>query len=169
MGKKWVVFVLTLTLLFWFIVESSQAQGKREYHGADSIFEKEGIIILWGIFKGSTEETSWVYIKIIQTGKGPAFFQFFGVEAVDPFSNQKEWVVKGEVFKKENMVKSIRASFREKTARRVLFYEKAEDLLKENPAMIVYYLGVPDTSPEFMTEREIEDYFAKALERLKRR
>ena len=168
MGKKWVVFVLTLTLLFSFIMESSQAQGKREYHGADSIFEKEGIIILWGIFKGSTEETSWVYIKIIQTGGGPASFQLFGVEAVDPFSNQKEWVVKGEACKKENMVKSIRASFREKTARRVLFYEKAEDLLKENPAMIVYYLGVPDTSPEFMTEREIENYFEKAFSRLKK-
>ena len=168
MGKKWVVFVLTLTMLFWFIMESSQAQGKREYHGADSIFEKEGIIILWGIFKGSTEETSWVYIKIIHKEGDSGSFQIFSVEAVDPFSNQKEWVVKGEAFKKENMVKSIRASFREKTARRVLFYEKAEDLLKENPAMIVYYLGVPDTSPEFMTEREIENYFEKAFSRLKK-
>jgi len=168
MGKKWVVFILTLTLLFWFIMESSQAQGKREYHGADSIFEKEGIVVLWAMMKGPTEETSWVYIKIIQTGGGPASFQLFGVEAVDPFSNQKEWVVKGEACKKENMVKSIRASFREKTARRVLFYEKAEDLLKENPAMIVYYLGVPDTSPEFMTEREIENYFEKAFSRLKK-
>jgi len=168
MGKKWVVFVLTLTMLFWFIMESSQAQGKREYHGADSIFEKEGIIILWGILKGSTEETSWVYIKIIHKEGDSGSFQIFSVEAVDPFSNQKEWVVKGEAFKKENMVKSIRASFREKTARRVLFYEKAEDLLKENPAMIVYYLGVPDTSPEFMTEREIENYFEKAFSRLKK-
>jgi hypothetical protein len=50
----------------------------------------------------------------------------------------------------------------------VLFYAKAEDLLKEKPAMIVYYLGVPDTSPEFMTEREIENYFEKAISRLKK-
>src|SRR4030042_2510405 len=118
MGKKWVVFVLTLTFLFWFIMESSQAQGKREYHGADSIFEKEGMIMLWAILKGSTEESSWVYIKIIQTGGGPASFQLFGVEAEDPFSNQKEWVVKGEAFKKENMARSIRASFREQHERR---------------------------------------------------
>jgi len=168
MGKKWVVFVLTLTLIFCWFTGFSQAQGKREYHGADSIFEKEGIVVLWAMMKGPTEETSWVYIKIIQTGGGPASFQLFGVEAVDPFSNQKEWVVKGEACKKENMVKSVRASFREKTARRVLFYEKAEDLIKENPAMIVYYLGIPDTSPEFMTEREIENYFEKAFSRLKK-
>jgi hypothetical protein len=169
MGKKWVVFVLTLTLLFWFIMESSQAQGKREYHGADSIFEKEGIIILWGIFKGSTEETSWVYIKIIHKEGDSGSFQIFSVEAVDPFSNQKEWVVKGEVFKKENTVKSIRASFREKTGRRILFYRSKGDYQAEKPAMTVYYLGVPDTSPEFLSEKEIEDYFAKALERLKKR
>jgi hypothetical protein len=168
MGKKRVVFVLALTLLFWFTMESSRAQGKREYHGADSLFEKEGIVILWAILKGSTEESSWVYVKIIQTVEGPASFQLFGVEAVDPFSNQKEWVVKGEPLKKENMVKSIRASFREKTARRVLFYEKVEDLLKEKPAMIVYYLGVPDTSPEFMTEKEIENYFRQAVRRMKK-
>ncbi len=35
--------------------------------------------------------------------------------------------------------------------------------------MTVYYLGVPDTSPEFLSEKEIEDYFVKALERLKKR
>jgi len=169
MGKKWVVFVLTLTLLFWFIMESSQAQGKTEYHGADSIFEKEGIIILWGIFKGSTEETSWVYIKIIHKEGDFGSFQIFSVEAVDPFSNQKEWVVKGEAFKKENMVKSIGASFREKTGRRILFYQSKGDYQAEKPAMTVYYLGVPDTSPEFLSEKEAEDYFEKALERLKKR
>jgi hypothetical protein len=168
MGRKWVAFVLALTLFFWFMMESPHAQGKKEYHGADSLFDKEGIVILWAILKGSTEESSWVYIKIIQTGGSPASFELFGVEAVDPFSNQKEWVLKGEPFKKENMVKSIRVSFREKTARRILFYAKAEDLLRENPAMIVYYLGVPDTSPEFMTEREIENYFRQAFSRLKK-
>jgi hypothetical protein len=159
---------LTATGLFLIAWNITPVFAQKEFHGADSIFEKEGIIMLWAILKGSTEENSWVYIKIIQTGEGPVSFQCFSVEAVDPFSNQKEWVVKGETFKKENVVKSIRASFREKTARRVLFYEKAEDLLKENPAMIVYYLGVPDTSPEFVTEREMEDYLEKALNRLKK-
>jgi len=169
MGKKWVVFVLTLTLLFWFIMESSQAQGKREYHGADSIFEKEGIVILWAIFKGSTEETSWVYVKILSSGIASISFPVFSVEAVDPFSNAKEWVVKGEYLKASQTVKSVRASFRDKTGRRILFYRSKGDYQAEKPAMTIYYLGVPDTSPEFLSEKEIEDYFVKALERLKRR
>jgi hypothetical protein len=33
--------------------------------------------------------------------------------------------------------------------------------------MTVYYMGIPDTSPEVLTERQVEDYFSKALDRLK--
>ena len=34
--------------------------------------------------------------------------------------------------------------------------------------MTVYYLGVPDTSPEVLSEKEMEDYFKKAEQRLKK-
>ena len=156
--------ILTMVCLALIIWDISPIYGQKEFHGADSVFEKEGITILWAILKGPTEESSWVYIKILNSGKGS--FQIFSVEAVDPFSKEKEWVVKGEALQKENMVKGVRTSFREKTGRRVLFYKNGEDLLKENPAMIVYYLSVPDTSPELLTEREIENYFEKALGRL---
>jgi hypothetical protein len=163
------LLILVLGLLFWFATGSSYAYGEKEYHGADSIFEKEGIVILWAILKGSTEETSWVYIKMISSGSGPIPFPVFSVEAVDPFSNAKEWVVKGENLRKSQIVKSVRASFRDKTGRRILFYRSKEDCQAEKPAMTVYYLGVPDTSPEFLSEKEIEGYFVKALERAKTR
>jgi hypothetical protein len=32
--------------------------------------------------------------------------------------------------------------------------------------MAIYYLGIPDTSPEVLSEKEMEDYFEKALEKL---
>jgi hypothetical protein len=161
-------FFLTLTLIAVILVawEISPALGQREFHGADSVFEKDGITILWAILKGPTEESSWVHIKIINSGKNP--FQIFSVEAVDPFSKEKEWVVKGKKLEKENLIRSNRASFREKTGRRILFYRSTEAFEKENPDMIVYYLGVPDTSPEFLSEKGIEDYFQKAQERLKK-
>jgi hypothetical protein len=153
--------IVWLALIAWNL---SPLYGQKEFHGADSVFEKEGITILWAILKGPTEGSSRVYIKILNSGNSP--FQAFSVEAVDPFSKEKEWVVRGEVLKKENLVKSVRTSFTEKTGRRVFFYKNAEDLSKGNPATIVYYFGIPDTSPEFLTEREMENYFEKALRRL---
>ena len=142
------------------------AQGQTEFHGADSIFEKEGITILWAILKGPTEESSSVYIKIINSGKNP--FRIFSVEAVDPFSKEKDWVVKGEKLEEENLVRGVRTSFRDKTGRRILFYRSTEAFEKEDPDMAVYYLGVPDASPEILSEKEMEDYFKKAVERLEK-
>jgi hypothetical protein len=162
--RKQFFFTLTMVWLALIAWDIFPAYGQKEFHGADSVFEKEGITILWAILKGPTEESSRVYIKILNSGKSP--FQIFSLEAVDPFSKEKEWVVKGETLKKENLVKSVRTSFTEKTGRKVFFYKNAEDLSKENAATIVYYLGVPDTTPEFLTEREMENYFEKALRRL---
>jgi hypothetical protein len=152
-----------MVLIIW---EIPPVFGQKEFHGADSAFEREGITILWAILKGSTEESSWVYIKIVNSGKSP--FQIFSVEAVDPFSKEKEWVVKGKKLKKENLVRSNRTSFRDKTVRRILFYRSEKAFEKENPDMTVYYLGVPDTSPEVLSEKEMENYFEKAIERLKK-
>ena len=152
-----------MVLIIW---EIPPLFGQNEFHGADSAFEREGITILWAILKGPTEESSWVYIKIVNSGK--SLFQIFSVEAVDPFSKEKEWVVKGKKLKKENLIRSNRTSFRDKTARRILFYQSMEACEKENPDMTVYYLGVPDTSPEVLSEKEMENYFEKAIERLKK-
>ncbi len=159
-------FFLVLVWMVLIAWEISPVFGQKEFHGADSAFEREGITILWAIFKGPTEESSWVYIKIVNSGK--SLFQIFSVEAVDPFSKEKEWVVKGKKLKKENLIRSNRTSFRDKTARRILFYQSMEAFEKENPDMTVYYLGVPDTSPEVLSEKEMENYFEKALERLKK-
>ena len=158
-----ILIVLSVALIIW---EISPVFGQKEFHGADSVFEREGITILWTILKGSTEESSWVYIKIINSGKN--LFHIFSVEAVDPFSNEKEWVVKGERLAEENVIKGIRSSFRDKTARRILFYRSTEASEKENPDMTVYYLGVPDTSPEVLSNKEMDNYFEKAIERLKK-
>jgi len=160
------IFILIVLWVLLIVGEISPVFGQTEFHGADSVFEREGITILWAILKGPTEEGSWVCIKIVNSGKSP--FQTFSVEAVDPFSKEKEWVVKGKKLEKENLVRGVRTSFRDKTARRILFYRSTEAFEKENPDMAVYYLGVPDTSPEVLLEKEMEGYFEKAIERLKK-
>ena len=160
------IFILVILWMVLFAWEISPIFGQTEFHGADSVFEGEGITILWAILKGPTEETSWVYIKIINSEK--SLFRIFSVEAVDPFSKEKEWVIKGERLTGKYVIKGVRPSFKDKTARRILLYRSAEAFQRENPDMTVYYLGVPDTSPEVLSEKEMEDYFKRAIERLKK-
>ena len=66
--------------------------------------------------------------------------------------------------KKENIIKLNRESFKEMMGRTFFFYqsEKIEDYRNEIPDMIVYYLSVPDTAPEFLTLEKLEAYFKEA-------
>ena len=153
------VILITLMVPFAF--------GQKEYHGADSVFRMEGITILWAILKGPDEDHSWVHLKIVYPEAGNRRYPFFSVEAVDPFTGNKQWVVRGEKLEKENVVKSVRASFRDMTGRRIFFYRDEKEVQENRPALNVFYLGVPDTLPELLDEKQIEDYFSKALERLK--
>ena len=161
--------LLALVLGILAIVGIPPAYGQKEYHGADSVFEMEGVAILWAILKGPDEDHSWVYIKMIDSGVPPSPFQSYSVQAVDPFSDEKDWVVKNVEWKRENEVKASRSSFKDKPARRILFYGNTADDPREKPAMTVFYMGIPDTTPEFLTETQLEEYFRKAMERLKKR
>jgi hypothetical protein len=159
---------LTPALAFMILIALAVpfAHGQSEYHGADSVFRMEGVTILWAILKGPDEERSWVYLKILHPEEDHRYL-FFSVEALDPFTGKKEWVLKGEKLGKEYVLKSVRSSFRDMTGRRFLFYRDWKEIEEERPRMTVFYMGIPDTSPELLTERQVEDYFSKALERLK--
>ncbi len=164
--KRHLCTALSLAWITCLLLGIPQAYRGSEYHGADSVFERDGIIILWAVLKGQDEASSQVCMKILHPARNR--FKIFSVEAVDPFSKEKEWVVKGNKLEKENFVRSSRASFGDKTARRIFFYRTKEAYDREKPDMTVYYLGVPDTSPEVLSEKEMNDYFEKALERLKK-
>ncbi len=156
------IFCLALTICAALWISIPPAYGQEELPGADSVFYAKDMVVLWGILKGVDEEHSWVDIKIILPG--PARWKSFEVEAVDPFSKEKEVVTPRRKLEKENVVRSRRSSFRDKTGRRILFYGGEDG--KDRPGKIVFYQGIPDTTPECSTELQLKDYFSQALKRL---
>lgn len=141
----------------------SLSQSPMEFHGADSVFERQGMTLLWGILKGKDEESSWACLYIVRTGKEGERFRFFSVEAVDPFSNEREWIVRGEKLRGRNMVKSPRSSFAEKTMRRIHFFTDSKEVEEGKAEMVVFYRSLPDTAPEFLSEGRLQSYFEEAL------
>jgi len=166
--KRSVILAAVIIGYSGLVLGLSWAQAPMEFHGADSVYQREGVVILWAILKGPDEESSWVCLRLVNL-KGPSNpFLIFSVEAVDPFSKEKEWITKGIRLENVNSVRSRRSFFKEKTGRRILFYGSAEEFQSEKPAMAVFYLGVPDTAPELLSEKDMETYFDQALERLKK-
>jgi hypothetical protein len=136
------------------------------YHGADAIFQAEGLAIFWAILKGDDDEHSLVYINIVTTGKTASPFHKFSLQAMDPFSKEKKWVFTDKALKKNNLIKLNRASFRNMMERRFFFFKKDEPTLDSRPDMTVYYMSIPDTAPEFLNESDLLSYFKEAMARL---
>ncbi len=154
-------------VLFFILLTARPALAATELHGADSSFRAEGITILWAILKGPSEENSHVYIRILHDASAAPAITLFGVEAVDPFSKERTWVVKGVPLRTIQTLKTVRTDFRDKTERWLHFYMDRAALEKDQPALTIFYHGVPDTAPELLSEADLEAYLAQALLRLK--
>ena len=167
--KKRIFLIVILLLLIENVVGHRTVWAEEhEYRGADSVFQAGGIAIFWAILKGSDDESSLVYIKIIVIDDDVDSFAKFSVLAVDPFSKDEKWVVDGKEFHKESVLTFNRASFRDMMERRFFFYTTDENYQDTKPDMLVYYLSIPDTAPEFLEESELENYFKDAVIRLKK-
>jgi len=155
-------------VLIILLIAGRPAFAATELHGADSSFRAQGITILWAILKGPTEETSQVYIRILHDkGSAPAL-AFFGVEAVDPFSKERAWMIKAPLLENQTL-QILRTDFQDKTERWLHFYTDREALEKHQPALTIFYHGVPDTAPELQSKVDIEAYLYAAPFRIKNR
>ncbi len=165
MGK--VAGTMVGLVLIILLIAGRPALAATEIHGADSSFRAEGITVLWAILKGASEETSLVHVRILHDKAAAPGLQFYRVEAVDPFSKERAWIMKGEPLGAIQTLKVVRTDFRDKTERWLHFYTDRESLEKGQAALTIFYHGVPDTAPELLTEAELEAYLARAPSRIK--
>ena len=137
-----------------------------EYHGADSVFKVKDVAVLWAILKGSDDEHSTVVIRIESLAAGKPAYRAFSVSAVHPFSGMEKWLIRNETFSEKNLVRSSRASFRDLPGRRILLFKTAEK--NQKPDMIIYYMSIPDTAPEFLDPKQLDNYLDETVERFKK-
>jgi hypothetical protein len=126
-------------------------------HGADSVFASPGIRIVWGVLRASTEGGTVVVTRI---SNPMARYAYLRVEGVDPFTGRRTAVVEGAPLGGRADVKSPRAGFADFPRREIHLYASEADWRARKPALTVYYLGVPDTTPEFTSEAALEAYLA---------
>jgi hypothetical protein len=137
------------------------AQG-REVHGENSTFAGPGVVVAWGILKQPIEDESEVVIRVVVTD--PAY-SHLAAEGVDPFSRARRPLGPG------TRVGLAPPAMAELRVRRGAFadYPRLEIHLYRtgtpSPALTVYYLGVPDTTPEFVSEAPLRAYLEDAVAR----
>ena len=130
-----------------------------EVHGADSVFAAWGLAIVWGVLADPIEDRSVVVTRISNPARR---YAYLSVEGVDPFTGRRALIVDGLRIASHLDVRSPRPSFAELPRREIHLYGNLEDWRARRPALTVYYLGVPDTTPEFASEDRLSTYLATA-------
>ena len=154
---------IILALLLLACPATALGQGQ-EVHGENSVFAGHGVAIAWGVLKAPVEEQTQVVLRIVPAGEA---YAYVSVEAVDPFTGKRQPVLEGRPLGDRVDVRSPRETFADFPRREVHLYRTAGDWQAGRPTVIVYYLGVPDTTPEFISEAALFTYIDQALAKVR--
>ena len=148
-----------LAAIVLFVAASTSAQTPHEsLHGAHEVFVSPDAAIVWAVLKAPTGDKAAVWLRIVNITKK---FSHISIDGVDPFSKKRERVQLGVPLQAESRTESDRDTFSDLPSREVHFYRSESDLRAEKPALTVYYLGVPDQTPEFSSLTALDSYFVK--------
>lgn len=132
-------------------------------HGADAVFAGPGLAIAWAVLRTPDEAGTLVVIRVVALDPG---YRSVAVEGVDPFTGARRRVLPREALRGALDVRSPRALFGDWPRREIQLYRETPAELAGPPALTVYYLGVPDTTPEFRSEADLQAYLADAIARV---
>ena len=135
------------------------AAGAREVHGVADAFTRPGVALAWGVLRGKSEADTFVVVRVLSSAPD---FAFVAADGVDPFTQQRK-TLRAPTRASGGVDLAIpRAHFSDfpRTEFKLSADEKAAV-----PTLTIYYLGVPDTTPEFPTREALSRYLADRLAR----
>jgi hypothetical protein len=113
----------------------------------------------WAVLKAADEDRTEVVIRL---GAETAY-RFLRWDGVDPFTGARQVMLSGRPLGERVEIRSLRSSFAEFTRREFHFFRSVEELQADRPALTIYFLGIPDTSPEFLAEAALRAYLDQTL------
>ena len=149
--------VVALALLAMPTLALGQGQ---EVHGENSVFAGHGVAIAWGVLKGATEEQTQVILRIVPMG---AAFAAVRIEGVDSFTQNRQVIIDGQPLRDRLDVRTPRGTFADFPRREIQLYRTDADWQAHKSSVTIFYLGLPDTTPEFTSEAALLTYLAEAL------
>ena len=119
-------------------------------------FATPGVAIAWAVERGPDESRTFVVIGVaIDRAKFPSV----SVTGRDPFTKEEKGWVPREQAGDRLEVRLARSGFADFPRTELRFFESAD----VKPKLEVYYVGVPDTTPEFADRVKLDAYLASRL------
>ena len=138
------------------------AEVPRAVHGSADIFAAPGVAIAWGILRGADETSTLVVVRV---AVDRAAFGSLGVAGIDPFTQREQSVLPPTSTTGGIDVRVPRAQFADFPRTEFRLFASTLPAPGDPAKLVVFYLGIPDTTPEFTVEAALETYLAARIAR----
>src|SRR5438552_4331016 len=134
----------------------------RVVHGSSDMYSASGIALAWGILRGADEAKTIVVVRIVVDSNN---YPLAAVTGIDPFTERKKTQLSATPVGSGLDVRLPRPSFGDLPRTEFRFFRSPADAETNAPQLVVYFLGVPDTTPEFADQVALDAYLAGRIER----
>jgi hypothetical protein len=135
----------------------------RELHGALDAWAEPGLALAWAIVRGKSEDDTLVLIRI---EADPQRHARIAAQGRDPFGDGRIELLPPSANPGVLTLRLQRRQFADHPRTELRFFAPGAAA----PGVLVYYLGVPDTTPESASEAEamqgLKDRLARARQRM---
>jgi len=139
------------------VAAAVQAHGEA-LHGKTDAFSAPGVSLAWAVERGPDESKTLVVIRV---AVDPAKYRAISVTGRDPFTKEEKPLMARTPIAGKMDVRLARSGFAELPRTELRFYGA-----DPAPTLEVFYLGVPDTTPEFADRGKLEGYLDARIPKL---
>jgi hypothetical protein len=118
------------------------------------------VTLAWGILRGANETSTLVVMRL---AIAPDAFGAASVIGIDPFTNREQTLLPTTATANRIDVRIPRAQFADFPRTEFRLFASPPKGPADAPKLVVYYLGIPDTTPEFASEAALESYLASRI------
>ncbi|MCC7325922.1 MAG: hypothetical protein IT521_03855 [Burkholderiales bacterium] len=138
-----------------------------DVHGSLDAYAQPGLALAWGVLRGVDDAAATVVVRV---DVDPNVYRTLAVTGVDPFTKASQTLVAPTPIKRTLLVRLPRARFADLPRTEWRFYSAAATAVKASdvPVLLVYYQGVPDTTPEFKDEAALAASLDQRIARARR-
>jgi hypothetical protein len=164
MSVRSAVLLVCLTLACAIPAPAESADPPQEIHGMADAYAGQGVALAWAVLRGADEAATMVIVRV---GADPSRYPFVAATGRNPFSQRAEPLLRATPNTGSIDLRISRARFAELPRTELRFYGSTTAPAEDAPRLVIYFLGVPDTAPEFASESSLAAYLADRIARLR--
>ena len=139
---------------------ASAADAPREVHGSADAYAAPGVALAWGVLRGASEAATMVVMRIVTD---PQAYPWLMVAGIDPFTKAEQPLQRAAASSGTLDVRIPRAQFADYPRTELRLFASAAAAQGGSPALVIFYHGVPDTTPEFTDAARLDAHLAARI------